>query len=64
MQIHKEQILQVLKSRGDHEQAQQAEQELPDQVDTGQHADLLGRFGIDISDLDGAAGALGGRIGL
>lgn len=64
MQIDKQQILEILRSRGDQDQAQQAEQDLPDQVDTEQHADLLGRFGIDISDLGGAAGGLGDRLGL
>ncbi|MDQ1643533.1 MAG: hypothetical protein QOJ90_2884, partial [Actinomycetota bacterium] len=46
MQIDKEQVLELLRSRGDHDKAQQAEQELPDQVDTDQHAGTLQKFGL------------------
>jgi hypothetical protein len=53
MEIPKDQILQVLRDRGDHDTAQNAEQQLPDKVDTDQHADLLGKLGIDPSDLLG-----------
>jgi hypothetical protein len=51
MEIPKEQVLQFLQERGDSEQAAQADQELPDQVDTEQHADLLSKFGIDPQEL-------------
>lgn len=34
MNIDKSQIVELLKSRGDHDKAQQAQSELPDQVDT------------------------------
>jgi hypothetical protein len=64
MQIDKSQILELLKSRGDHNQAAQAETELPDQVDTDQHADLLSKFGINTSDLLGKLpGGLGDKLG-
>ena len=60
MQIPKDQILQMLRNQGNHDQAQQADQQLPDQVDTEQHGDLLSRFGIDPSQLVGQeAGKLG-----
>ena len=61
MQIDKQQILDLLRSRGDQQQADQAEAELPDQVDTDQHADLLSRFGINVQDL---LGSIGGKLGL
>jgi hypothetical protein len=61
MEIPKEQILQMLRDRGDHDQAQQADQQLPDQVDTDQHRDLLGRIGIDPGEL---LGGLRGKLGL
>ena len=67
MQIPKEQILQFLRDRGQHDQAAQAEQELPDQVDHEQHADLLQRFGIEPSKLLeelGGIGGLGKKLGL
>jgi hypothetical protein len=58
MQIDKNQILELLRSQGQHDKAQQAEGELPDQVDTDQHAGLLERLGINPSQL------LGGGLGL
>lgn len=61
MNISKDQILQLLESQGNHDKAQQAGQQLPDQVDTenGQHADLLSKFGLDIGSLGNQLGGLG-----
>jgi len=59
VEIPKEQILQMLRDRGDHDNAQQAGQQLPDQVDPEQHADLLGQLGVNPSELVGGAGKLG-----
>ncbi|GAA3642973.1 hypothetical protein [Microlunatus ginsengisoli] len=65
MNIDKQQILDLLRNQGKNDQAQQAQSELPDHVDTDQHADLLQRFGIDINDLlGGAAGGIAGKLGL
>ncbi len=61
MEIPKEQILQMLRDRGDHDQAQQADQQLPNQVDPEQHSDLLGKIGINPSEILGGAG---GKLGL
>jgi hypothetical protein len=61
VQIPKDQILQLLRDRGDHDQADQADQQLPDQVDPGQHSDLLGKIGINPDDL---TKDLGGKFGL
>ena len=63
MQIDKSQIIELIKSRGDHEQAQQANAELPDKVDTEQDKGLLDRFGIDVSGLAGKIPGLGGLGG-
>ncbi len=60
MNISKEQILQLLRDRGQGDQAEQASSELPDQVDTDQHSDLLSKFGINPQDL---LGQLGGKLG-
>ena len=65
MQIDKAQILQLLQSQGDDAKAQQADQELPGQVDTEQHAGLLQNLGLDPMDLvrmlgGGGLGGLGG----
>jgi hypothetical protein len=61
VEIPKDQILQLLRDRGDHDKADQADQQLPDQVDPEQHSDLLEKFGINPSDL---LGDIGGKIGL
>jgi hypothetical protein len=61
MEIPKEQILQFLEERGSSDQVTQAEQELPEQVDPEQDADLLSKFGIDPQDLIARFG--GGLLG-
>ena len=65
MQIDKQQIISLLQSLGDHDKAGAAEAELPDQVDTDQHAGLLDKLGINVGDLlgGGGAGGLGGIAG-
>jgi predicted PhzF superfamily epimerase YddE/YHI9 len=63
MQISKDQIIDFLRQQGQHDQAEQAQQQLPDQVDTDQHADLLSRFNIDPKQLLGKLGGLGGALG-
>ena len=65
MQIPKEQVLELLRSRGQEDKAQQAEGELPDQVDTEQHGDLLQKYGIDVQELAGKLpGGLGDKLNL
>ena len=61
MEIPKDQILQLLRDRGDHDNAHRADQQLPDQVDTEQHRDLLAELGIKPDEL---AGDIEGKIGL
>jgi hypothetical protein len=56
MEIPKDKILDLLRERGDHDKAQQAEQELPDRVDHEEHANLLENHGIDPKDLMGKIG--------
>jgi len=56
MKIDKQQIINMLRSQiqpGNQNQSGQAEQELPQQVDTDnqQHQQLLQKFGINIQDL-------------
>jgi hypothetical protein len=58
-----DQIIDFLRQQGQHQQADQAEQQLPDQVDTDQHADLLSRLNIDPEELLGKLGGLGGALG-
>jgi hypothetical protein len=61
MTIDKDQILQLLRSQGNHDQAGQASAELPDKVDTDNpgHAGLLSKYGIDPSSLGDKLGGLG-----
>jgi hypothetical protein len=61
MEIPKDQILQMLRDRGDDSKAQQADQQLPDQVDSEKHGDLLKQIGVDPSEL---MGGLSGKLGL
>ncbi len=65
MQIDKAQILDLLRSQGDDQKAQQADQELPGQVDTDRDAGLLTKFGLDPMELMKklGGGGLGGLLG-
>lgn len=74
MQIDKAQILEMLRSQGKDSEASQADSELPEQVDTDQHAGMLSKFGINPADLlarfgggggggAGGGGGLGGMLG-
>ncbi len=51
MQIPKDQIVSLIESRMGSQQAQQASQEMPDQVDHEQHADLLAKYHVDPQEL-------------
>jgi hypothetical protein len=59
--ISKDEIIKLLQSQGNHDQAKKAGQQLPDQVDTenGQHADLLAKLGLDTGSLGSQLGGLG-----
>ena len=68
MNIEKDTILNLLRGNGQDTQADQAQQELPDQVDTDQHSGLLEKFGVNPAELiarftggqaEGGGGALG-----
>jgi hypothetical protein len=61
MTIDKDQILQLLRSQGQNDQASQASSELPGQVDTGnaQHAGILSKYGIDPASIGDKLGGLG-----
>jgi hypothetical protein len=49
--IDKDQIIQFLRDKGQDQQADEAVRELPNQVDTDQHADLLSRHGVDVNEI-------------
>ena len=62
MQLDKDTILSLLRSRGEHEKAAEAEQELPDKVDPSTHAGLLDKFGVNPQELLGGLGGLGRHV--
>ena len=64
MTIPKDKILELLRSRGEDDKAAQADGELPEQVDTEEHAGQLQRLGIDPGDLAGSLGDVGKKLGL
>jgi hypothetical protein len=65
MEIPKDKIIELIRQRAGGEKADQANTELPDQVDPEQHGDLLSKFGIDPKDLlGGGLGDVGGKLGL
>jgi len=61
VQLDKAQIIDLLKERGQHEQADQAQQNLPEQVDTDEHGGLLAQHGVSVEELLGKFG--GGALG-
>lgn len=69
MQFDKSQILDLLKSQGDNDKAQQADEQLPERVDTDQDAGLLEKLGLSPQELisklvsSGLGGDLGGKLG-
>ena len=60
MNFNKDQILGLLRDRGNHDQADQAAQQLPDQVDTDNvdHSGMLSKFGLDADMLNDKLGGL------
>lgn len=60
MEIPKDKILDALRSRGEGDKAQQADEELPGTVDTEKHSGLLAKFGVDPKEL---LGGLGDKLG-
>ncbi len=64
MQIDKQQIIELLTSRGQHDTASNAQSELPDTVDTDRDSGLLDKLGINPADLLGGAGGIAGKLGL
>lgn len=52
MQIEKDEVVDKLRSQGDHDKAQQADCALPQRVDTERDAGLLHAFDLNVSELD------------
>ena len=56
MEIPKDKIIQLLRDRGDHDKAAEADRELPDKVDHEEDSNLLEKHGIDPKELLGKIG--------
>ena len=64
METPKDKILELLKQRGEHDKAEQADKELPAQVDPDRDQGVLEKLGIDPQDLLGnLPGGLGEKLG-
>ena len=65
MEFDKSQIIELLRSQGDNDKAEQADKQLPDRVDPEQHAGLLSKLGVNPQDLLAklGGGGLGGMLG-
>ena len=51
MQIDKEEVIKLLREKGQHDKADQAQQQLPDKVDHEEHSNLLQQFDINPQEL-------------
>ncbi len=51
MEIPKDKVLDLIREQGKSDQAGQAEEELPEQVDPERDSGLLSKFGIEPKDL-------------
>jgi hypothetical protein len=61
MEIDKAQIVEMLRQRGDTDEADQAQSDLPNKVDTDKDSGLLDKYGINVQDLMGKLpGGFGG----
>ena len=60
MEIDRQEIVDQLRGRGEDDIADRAERDLPEEVDTEEHADLLHALGINPMDL---IGGIGGTFG-
>lgn len=56
MEIPKDEVVDLLRARGEHDRAQQVECALPRHVDTEQDAGLLHTFDINIRELSATDG--------
>lgn len=56
MQIDKEEVVDLLRARGDHDKAASVECALPRRVDTEADAGVLHQFDVNISDIARLAG--------
>jgi DNA-binding protein H-NS len=51
MQVDKQEVINLLREKGQDQKVEQAQQQLPDKVDLEQHSDLLQKLGINPQEL-------------
>jgi hypothetical protein len=56
MQVRKQTVVEFIKERGDGKRVAEAEEILPDDIDTERDEALLARLGVEADDLDDEAG--------
>ncbi len=56
MEVKKQAVVDFIKDRGDEERVAEAEEILPDDIDTERDEALLARLGVEADDLDDEAG--------
>lgn len=59
MQVDKEEVVDLLRSRGEHDKAASVECALPKHVDTEADAGVLHQFGVNVREITEAAGSQG-----
>jgi len=64
VKLDKQEFVRVLRTEGDNETADKVESQLPDEIDTDEHADQLEAIGLDRTQLMNklAGGGLGGTV--
>ncbi len=64
MELDKQELVRVLRTQGDNDTADKAEQSLPDEIDTDRDGEALDAIGLDRTQLMAklAAGGLGGTV--
>jgi hypothetical protein len=64
MKLDKQELVRVLRTEGDNDTADKVESQLPDEIDTDEHADQLDAVGLDRTQLMNklAGGGFGGSV--
>jgi hypothetical protein len=64
VKLEKQELVRVLRTEGDNDTADKAEQDLPDEIDTDRDGDALDAIGLDRTQLMAklAGGSLGGTV--
>jgi hypothetical protein len=64
VKLDKQELVRVLRTEGDNDTADKAEQSLPDEIDTDRDGDALDSIGLDRTQLLAklAGGGLGGTV--